>query len=74
MIIMSKIAKLSITTAVVMLSILSVAFSAYGLVQGSGLYATYKMQEGYNACLVDVNSEIARQQQAAQANTELNEE
>ena len=63
-----KIAKTAVTVGVVLLALLAVAFSAWGLYQSTNVAKVLNQQVGYQRCITDVNNQMA-QQQAAQQQT-----
>ncbi len=64
-----KVAQFTALVSVLLLAVMALAFSAYGLAQSTAVMKTLNYQAGYQQCVVDVNAEMARQQQAAQAQT-----
>jgi len=61
-----KIAQVTIVIAIFLLAMMAVGFSAYGLAQSTAVLKTLNYQAGYQQCVVEVNAEMARQQEAAQ--------
>lgn len=62
-----KVAQTAVTVAIILLAALAVGFSAYGLYHSTNVAKLLNYQAGYQQAIVDVNAQIAQQQQAAQA-------